>query len=426
MQFSRLSQALFSIAIIFALIFQGSPQSAVAQSDGVAVRYSQVGGHLSPNRAMTVQFTVVNQTGADIIVHGVSFDDVLDSTTDNLNLCPRVWFGDAGYSDRPQGEDEENPPANPYPLQQPQMEGSVQLGPGEEFALAPIDLFMIQAAPNQCQNRRISLVSSVDWSYVQTYGTVFGTITDAQTGLPISAATAIITGTSNDGVVTEEVAVNANGEYAGTYTYLAGTELTVEAVADGYIANSAGITVVEGGNTVNLALEPESVPTGTISGNVVDDETGDPIPGASVVITGTDVNSDVVSEAVVADELGNFTGSTLFLAGTSVSVNASADGYEPGAQVIDELLEGTSNVSLRLVPTQDQPVVTPTETPTETPSEGTEGESEETPRATETALSTVTDLPSTGTGSSSNMGVMVSAAVVAAGALAAGIRRIQD
>ncbi len=112
-------------------------------------------------------------------------------------------------------------------------------------------------------------------------GSIGGTVTDTETGEPIEGA--LVETQVDDGIYSDTT--DEEGAYlleevpTGTHEVIAS--------ADGYREEAAEVEVGEDEVTEkNFALEP--VPTYTVSGNVEDSDTGDPLADAQVIIEGTE------------------------------------------------------------------------------------------------------------------------------------------
>lgn len=450
------------IAIVASLL---GPQLMQAQV-GTPTYAERYVGSLSPNRSAALFVTVTNSTDTAIIVEGVTMTDLIAP-----EQCPRYWFGDAGYSDRPRGENEQNPPVPAYDLPSAWLGTPITLQPGEATELPAMNLFMIEAAPNSCQRVNLSPVYEVAWSFQApaiTYGTVSGAITDANSTNVITDAVVTISGTTVDGVVSEQVSVDANGIYTSANQYQSGTAITVGVSAPGYQDNAVNGTVTEGANFLNVALDPVPVPTASVSGSITDAATGSPVAAASVIISGTDVDGESITETLTTNPDGTYTTTLLFAATTPITVSVQLPGYDPIEFILESPVEGTNVVDLAITaevaapsptpsppaestPTPSpiaspttpvdptatveptQPTVVPTETATpETTSTAT---TEPTIMPTETPESPVqptvvpeapvTGLPSTGSGPISGGPFLLTGAIAAASLCAAGIRRRQ-
>ncbi len=114
-----------------------------------------------------------------------------------------------------------------------------------------------------------------------TGGTLTGTITDTETGLPIAGAKVTATGPYTASTVADE---------AGAYTmFLAEGTYDISASAFGYIAAVVNdVTVMMDEVTIqDLALEP--APRAVISGRLLTAENGSPVAGGTVQALGTPV-----------------------------------------------------------------------------------------------------------------------------------------
>lgn len=316
--------------------------------------------------------------------------------------------------------------------------------PGEVFEFPSTHLYMIDAAPDACMNGSWTPVRDATWEFVvpQTYGTVSGTITDVDSGLPVSNTVVTVTGTTDSGVVSELVPVDANGVYTSPHSYLTDSEVTVTASGAGYIDTTRTISVQEGGNAINLSLAAVPVPTLGVSGVVLDAETDARIANASVVISGTDNLGNPVTDTVVSNGSGEFISTVQFKVGTPVTFDATAEGYESAQINLEAVSEEQSFAVIQLTPvvvdeptatpspdaTPDQTATvapTPSETPTtrapaETPAPTTPSGTPSPTAPTETPAPTaptetpaptaqaITTLPATGTGSGSSMVLVVS------------------
>jgi len=137
--------------------------------------------------------------------------------------------------------------------------------------------------------------NTVTQDYTLEQRTVSGTVTDADTGDAIDGAT--VTLEDSDGNV-ESTTTGSDGGYA--FTGVAADEYTVTADADGYGADSATVSIASGDGDVvqDFQLDPEP---GTLSGQVTDSETGDPIESATVTIeeTGQEATTDSNGEYTI-------------------------------------------------------------------------------------------------------------------------------
>jgi choice-of-anchor B domain-containing protein len=148
------------------------------------------------------------------------------------------------------------------------------------------------------------------FEYRGPVGTVTGTITqagDPSTKIAGARVEVVETGTT------------ALSDAAGVYTLLepAGAR-TLSVTAFGYDSLSVPVTIVTG-TTIPLDLALAHVPSGSISGTVVDAWTALPIPGATVEIVGTPL-------VTVVDPIGAYVHSAI--PAGSYNVQASAFGFD--------------------------------------------------------------------------------------------------
>jgi hypothetical protein len=126
----------------------------------------------------------------------------------------------------------------------------------------------------------------------QGSGSITGTVTDTQTGQPVSGATVSYSGTGPAGVVSGTLLTNATGQYS--VSGVAVTTYTVSAGAAGYGSQSANVTV--GGArsvTQNFGLAPGP---GSISGTVIDSVTSQPLNGAAVSYSGGSTSTNAAGQ----------------------------------------------------------------------------------------------------------------------------------
>jgi prenyltransferase beta subunit len=145
-------------------------------------------------------------------------------------------------------------------------------------------------------------------------GIVSGTATNASDGTPLSGVLITVTG-----AVPLTATTGADGTY--TITDVPSGAVTFSATQSGYLdANGSG-TVIQGGVlTFSPALTP--APTaGTVTGAVTDSDTGLPIEGATIDLTGT------ATDSAVTGPDGSYT-FTNVPAG-AINLSASASGYDP-------------------------------------------------------------------------------------------------
>jgi len=159
-------------------------------------------------------------------------------------------------------------------------------------------------------------------------GAIDGTITDASTGNPIKGANVTANGHS------------ATTDTEGHYTIqLPPRTYNVTASATKYISHSKTATVTsETTTSLNFTLIPLN---GTISGNVTDSSTGDPIVGATVTANGISVSTNTDGTYTIELPPGNH------------DVTVSANGYEDASQPNITVIAGeTTTVNFELTPIQ--------------------------------------------------------------------------
>ncbi len=129
---------------------------------------------------------------------------------------------------------------------------------------------------------------------------VSGTITDSQSGLPVSGAAARLTGSPLPATHSD-----ASGNYifptvlAGSYSL----DVSAEKYHDG---SSSSFNTTEGGADLDVDLALVPILQITVSGTITDSASGDPIEGATVAFTGPSSGSGtstVTGSYVVADLL---------------------------------------------------------------------------------------------------------------------------
>jgi subtilisin family serine protease len=128
---------------------------------------------------------------------------------------------------------------------------------------------------------RLDAFAAVSQSPIGPAGALQGTVTDANTGLPVSGATVQAAGPITRAITTDT---------GGAYSFRALSEGTYDVTATkfGYQSQTAtGVAIISGATAVqDLAIAP--VPSYSVSGYVFDGS-GQPIAGATVTIEGTPI-----------------------------------------------------------------------------------------------------------------------------------------
>jgi len=171
-------------------------------------------------------------------------------------------------------------------------------------------------------------------------GIISGRVTRSSGGQPVAGAS--VNAFSGDFAYFGSAETNATGYYRmssglGTQTY------TVMASFESAFNMTAGVSVVAGSETSNVNFMLDIIPSGTITGRVMN-STGSPIESASVHAEGPSGSGDTTT-----DSNGNYTISSGLGTGT-YTVNASATGYTMASVsgvdvVVDQV---TSNVNFQL------------------------------------------------------------------------------
>jgi large repetitive protein len=166
----------------------------------------------------------------------------------------------------------------------------------------------------------------IDFSLTTAFGTVSGTISDAQTGEGIpNTSIKVVT---RSGIAVGETLTDANGDYSlsllGPETYI------LTAATEGYAGQTVGVEIIAGATTtVDLQLEKQA---GVLNGTVSD--TGsNPLGNATVIV----MKGTVPVAQAITDSAGTF--SFPHLAPDTYTVTASASGYSTvvlGATVLPQ------------------------------------------------------------------------------------------
>jgi uncharacterized repeat protein (TIGR01451 family) len=164
-----------------------------------------------------------------------------------------------------------------------------------------------------------------------TANTLTGVVTDAVIGLPIAGATVVVIDNAN---VTNTLTTATNGAYG--VTNIATGIATVTASQTGYTTATASPTIVAGANTQNLSLTAN-----TLTGQVTDSGTHQPIAGATVQVA----DSAGTTNTVATDTTGYY-GVTNIATGAA-TVTVSKTGYTP-ATATPTIVAGPNTQNLQL------------------------------------------------------------------------------
>ena len=245
--------------------------------------------------------------------------DEFDMWIDNTNF---IWYD---------GASEDTTPAGQYDLQSVEThEFGHALGLNHSSVIDAVMYAYYVVPERDLHSDDINGVSARYPAPVAlTYGTVFGTVTDATTLLPISGA-AVSTDTGESDTTAAD----------GTYQILdVPTGLRdVTASAAGYgPATTLDVDVVEAADSVaNFALT--AIPTGSVAGTVTNAGTGSPVSGASVSLD--------TGESTTTALDGTYTISGVAIGGNTVSVSAA--GYASDSQGVTVIDGGTATADFAL------------------------------------------------------------------------------
>ena len=171
-------------------------------------------------------------------------------------------------------------------------------------------------------------------------GQVQGMVTN-NSGAAISGATVHLSGSASTSAFDETVTTDATGKYySGS---IPGGTYQLGASATGFNPSTATASVANGGIvTRNFALtgSPPGTTGGTITGQVVKDDTTTPLAGAVVTYSGGNAT---------ANGSGVYTLSNV-PAGSSISVTASASGYTSASKSVAVTSGSTSTTNFALLP----------------------------------------------------------------------------
>jgi protocatechuate 3,4-dioxygenase beta subunit len=188
------------------------------------------------------------------------------------------------------------------------------------------------------RSNMINYIGSAGIYYVSTavLGTLSGTVTDQTTGSPLSGAVVGLTGTGG----TFSTSTQANGTYSITNIPLG--YYTGSYSFPDYGTQTPGITIYAGENTKDVALIP-GVTYGTVTGTVTDQTSGNPIAGATVVVSGTGGSYPTSS----AGGSGIYTISNVPTGNYTLSCTYSGYSYTPTGIAV---YVGTNNYPIGMTP----------------------------------------------------------------------------
>jgi hypothetical protein len=180
-------------------------------------------------------------------------------------------------------------------------------------------------------------------------GQINGLVKDA-TGNAISGAAVQLTGSASAGGSDETITTGSTGSYASGAIPAATYQVTASAA--GYNASTATVSLGSGATlTQNFALNASGSPapsptpkisgTGTVTGQVLKDDTTIPLVGAKVAYSGANTTTN---------SSGAYTLSNL-PAGSALTISASQTGYNNASKSVTVSPGATSKVSFALTPT---------------------------------------------------------------------------
>ena len=159
-------------------------------------------------------------------------------------------------------------------------------------------------------------------------GSLGGTVTDSESGDPLSGATVIVSSGFGGSATRDTMTTGTDG----TYLFESLTEgiYTVTVSLSGYETfTRRNVTVGEDEVTVDVELDAIAPATGVISGTVTDSESGDPLSGAIVVIS-SGFGVTAVLDTVKTGADGTFSVGQLQAGNYRVTI--SAEGYRAFTQ----------------------------------------------------------------------------------------------
>jgi archaellum component FlaF (FlaF/FlaG flagellin family) len=188
-----------------------------------------------------------------------------------------------------------------------------------------------------------SLTQDVALKVVTTEGNASGTVTNEESGEGIEGAA--VTGSDPDGNVLFEDTTGANGEYQQAFEVAdEPDEVTITADEEDFEAADTTVSFVEE-ITADFQLSPETTEA-TASGTVTDEETDDPIEGAT--ITGTSGSGDTLFEDTT-DASGEYQKTyeaKVIDQPEEVTVSVEAQDYNSATQTVDFTEQLETNFAL--------------------------------------------------------------------------------
>lgn len=221
------------------------------------------------------------------------------------------------------------------------------LAPGTYFVSAAAQDFQIQTQGAAIQSNQ---TTALNFTLSPNPVTIMGTVTNQQTGQPISGAQIEVRILDANGAVVATLFTDLQGMFQvqqlapGTYTVVAG--------ASGFQTDISSVSIPPGGQanlTIALAPNPGFI-TGTVSSG------GNPVAGASVSVV--DQNNVQIS-AVITDSQGNYTASGLPPGNYNVVVNAQGFQSSIAGAVVTADATAVVNVSLTPNPGSITGTITP-------------------------------------------------------------------
>jgi hypothetical protein len=166
-----------------------------------------------------------------------------------------------------------------------------------------------------------------------------GAVSDSS-GIALSGATVHLVGSASTSAFDETITTDTSGKYysgnipGGTYQLTAG--------ATGYNSLVVTASVGSGGTlTQNFGLTQAATTGGSVTGQVLKDDTRTPVAGATVIYSGV---------STTANSSGVYTLNNVPAAST-VSITASASGYASSTQLVAVASGATSTANFAMLPT---------------------------------------------------------------------------